>query len=356
MSSSGTIGLVNTSGVEIYRASFDAWGNRTVTVPDAAQQPVPGTVTGSGSSKRYVPLRGFTGHEHYSECGLIDMNGRMYDPLTVRFLSPDPYVQMPYNPQNFNRYSYCLNNPLLYTDPDGETFGMTLFTSFTHLIVTCFRGGLNLFKKQTMTDAWSEYARIVKNSWKITIGNFKTDSNDKFGNRLYEIISRFGIGQGSQSHTGEAYAQLLNFFGRVESVDNYCGATLVETKNKSETSGATLGNYIIAHSGTQAICSDVTFQHEYGHVLQSRKYLVFYWFFAMASFITAWQMSQEHDTTYVEMDANRLAFKYFTKNIENFSEDRSEQYGDGAYSSFLWKWRINPVDKDKHAYYIIYEF
>ncbi|MCQ2065687.1 MAG: FG-GAP-like repeat-containing protein [Bacteroidaceae bacterium] len=113
-------GLVNTSGVEIYRASFDAWGNRTVTVPDAAQQPAPGTVTGSGSSKRYVPLRGFTGHEHYSECGLIDMNGRMYDPLTVRFLSPDPYVQMPYNPQNFNRYSYCLNNPLLYTDPDGE--------------------------------------------------------------------------------------------------------------------------------------------------------------------------------------------------------------------------------------------
>jgi hypothetical protein len=37
-----------------------------------------------------------------------------------RFLSPDNYVQEPDNSQNFNRYSYCLNNPLKYTDPNGE--------------------------------------------------------------------------------------------------------------------------------------------------------------------------------------------------------------------------------------------
>jgi len=52
--------------------------------------------------------------------GLINMNGRIYDPALGRFLSPDPYVQMPDNSQNFNRYSYALNNPLVYTDPSGE--------------------------------------------------------------------------------------------------------------------------------------------------------------------------------------------------------------------------------------------
>ena len=31
---------------------------------------------------------------------------------------------MPDNSQNFNRYSYCLNNPLKYTDPSGELFGI----------------------------------------------------------------------------------------------------------------------------------------------------------------------------------------------------------------------------------------
>ncbi len=65
--------------------------------------------------------RGFTGHEHLPAVfGLIDMNGRMYDPVLGRFLSPDPYVQAPDYAQNFNRYAYCLNNPLIYTDPSGE--------------------------------------------------------------------------------------------------------------------------------------------------------------------------------------------------------------------------------------------
>ena len=50
------------------------------------------------------------------------MNGRIYDPRLGRFLSPDPYVQSPYNSQNYNRYSYCLNNPLKYTDPSGKLF------------------------------------------------------------------------------------------------------------------------------------------------------------------------------------------------------------------------------------------
>ena len=48
------------------------------------------------------------------------MNGRVYDPILGRFLSPDPYVQAPDFPNNFNRYTYALNNPLIYTDPSGE--------------------------------------------------------------------------------------------------------------------------------------------------------------------------------------------------------------------------------------------
>lgn len=66
--------------------------------------------------------RGFTGHEHLRGLGLINMNGRLYDPLTSSMLSPDNNIQMPDFSQNFNRYAYCVNNPLTYTDPDGNTF------------------------------------------------------------------------------------------------------------------------------------------------------------------------------------------------------------------------------------------
>ncbi|MEJ2610735.1 MAG: FG-GAP-like repeat-containing protein [Candidatus Thiodiazotropha sp.] len=63
--------------------------------------------------------RGFTGHEHVDEVGIIHMNGRIYDPELGRFLSADPHIQSPNNSQSHNRYSYVLNNPLKYTDPSG---------------------------------------------------------------------------------------------------------------------------------------------------------------------------------------------------------------------------------------------
>ena len=43
-------------------------------------------------------------------------SGRVYDPFIGQFLSPGNYVQVLDFTQNFNRYSYCLNNPLIYTN------------------------------------------------------------------------------------------------------------------------------------------------------------------------------------------------------------------------------------------------
>ena len=92
--------------------SFDAWGRR--------RSANDWNYTLDGNDHPLFAGRGFTGHEHLPEFNLINMNGRLYDPVLGRFLSPDNYVQIPDNTQNFNRYSYALNNPLVFTDPDGE--------------------------------------------------------------------------------------------------------------------------------------------------------------------------------------------------------------------------------------------
>jgi hypothetical protein len=52
---------------------------------------------------------------------LYDYNARFYDPYLARFISADTIVPDPGNPQAFNRYAYCINNPLKYVDPTGHT-------------------------------------------------------------------------------------------------------------------------------------------------------------------------------------------------------------------------------------------
>jgi len=59
-------------------------------------------------------------HEHLGSFGILNMNGRIFDPNTATFFSPDPFVVDASSTQAFNRYSYCLNNPLMYIDPSGE--------------------------------------------------------------------------------------------------------------------------------------------------------------------------------------------------------------------------------------------
>jgi RHS repeat-associated protein len=61
----------------------------------------------------------FTG-QRLDGTGLYYYNARYYDAGIGRFISADTVVPSPMNPQDFNRYSYALNNPLKYVDPSGH--------------------------------------------------------------------------------------------------------------------------------------------------------------------------------------------------------------------------------------------
>ena len=113
----GVDAVTSSSGSLLHRASYHAFGARRLgsglgdAPSDAEWQGIDATTA-----------RGFTGHEHLDNLGLIHMNGRVYDPVLGRFLSPDPYVQSPYDSQSLNRYSYVANNPLSAVDPSGYAF------------------------------------------------------------------------------------------------------------------------------------------------------------------------------------------------------------------------------------------
>lgn len=175
------------------RYAYDPWGFR--------KNPTNWSVTDTRTS--FLFSRGYTLHEHLDDFGLINMNGRVYDPLMAQFLSPDPYIQAPGSWMNYNRYAYCWNNPLIYTDPSGE------------FITSLFLGPVGVFIDAAL---WSGTINVVSN-WK---------NIDNFG----EGLAAFGAGatQGALTVANPALGSIVggaltnatnSAIGQMESWDEF---------------------------------------------------------------------------------------------------------------------------------------
>ena len=279
--------IASPDGTLVAEYSYDAWGR----LRDPATN-----VAYSASSQPFLLLgRGYCGHEHIREFGLINMNARLYDPVLGRFLSPDPYVQAPDIPGNFNRYSYCLNNPLKYVDESGQFFFADSF------IFGLVHGG------------WKEAFKRAKNDARLWGGLFVTDNNKFLVDRVKELVSRFTV-QLSQTVLGFVAAQATNTWhlaGGVNYVEYLHGAT-VTTTNDGGWGAFTLGNFITGGNELQAANENEYFQHEYGHYLQSQALGPLYVAkVAIPSILSKDPNTHKHNP--VEQDANIRAFNYFKK-------------------------------------------
>jgi RHS repeat-associated protein len=96
----GTVDAVTSGGGSVTLQEFDPFGA-------PIDPPVPA-----------LTRLGFTGHQHDNDLGLIDMKGRIYDPIAARFMSADPLMQ-PSSTDGLNRYSYAMNDPVNNIDPTG---------------------------------------------------------------------------------------------------------------------------------------------------------------------------------------------------------------------------------------------
>ena len=119
------VAITNEQGKLLKRFTYDAFGLQKALIPSAAERLMHYELDTTMSILAAVPMniRGFTGHEPVGTKGrVIHMNGRIYDAALGRFMQADPNIQAPMNSQNYNRYSYVLNNPMSYTDPCGFFF------------------------------------------------------------------------------------------------------------------------------------------------------------------------------------------------------------------------------------------
>jgi len=246
--------------------------------------------------------RGYTGQEHLPQFGLINLNARLYDPLLGRFLSPDPYVQAPGLSQNYNRYSYCLNNPLIYTDPSGEKWwqwalgalllapvapavvstagtvvttagsiaavaggtaistvmlaGSTLYTgaSITSLVAsnTLSAVDFNVTFWGTLFNGDSGWGGKRFNNWMMLdfqrinslASTFRYDQSADGFEWPMQVINNLTNGEFLQDNIGNAYGHYLNISGKIDATGYYQGRLITRTMANTVNTGVSFGHYV----------------------------------------------------------------------------------------------------------------
>ncbi len=234
--------ITDEKGEIVQNVSFDAWGNPR---------------DGEKWSERYdgelMCDRGFTGHEQLLAFGIVNMNGRAYDPLMSMMMSPDNYIQNPDFSQNYNRYSYCYNNPLSYCDPSGEWVEWLLWG--------VFQGAMNLINNCDDIDSFEEGALtfgagfvsgclsigLSECSWVIQVVgnvagstlksgvNYVVDKNDDKNHIDWSVIKSDGFKTEMMYSLGSNLAKsVLNAYIEAPTDDNEEGVTLATKlcKNK----------------------------------------------------------------------------------------------------------------------------
>lgn len=263
------VAITDRHGEIVEKRHFDAWGNITK-VQDREGNNLEGLT---------VIDRGYTGHEHLQGVVLIHMNARLYDPVVHRFLQPDNFIQDPYNTQNFNRYSYVLNNPLKYTDPSGEYIWIPIIVG---AIVGAYSGGVIANQGEFNPVKWNWNMKTVGYMVAgavlggITGGtaNSIVNSGVAFANTKALLVSSAINGMGTHFYTGGKTHVTLSFgFASLDFTSGRFGYLFQKKNSFMQNLGYTMGaianfNDVMAGFNTDDISSvDLATEHsdEIGH-------------------------------------------------------------------------------------------
>ena len=331
------IAITNDTGAIVEKRQFDAWG-AILKVQDGANNVLNGLT---------ILDRGYTGHEHLQGIGLINMNGRLYDPKLHRFLQPDNYVQDASNTQNYNRYSYVLNNPLKYTDPSGEKWKITwsdivsavaivagtvlTFTGFPMIGVPLIGAGVAHFTtalnefKQT-----GDWVSASNNAGFIVSFTVKTDfgyDSDNKPNGITQTepvvkpiaaddVRNMGSGNNSAQQQARDRANGIYLLYRTNYDDFFGNKIMINSENGSNnwsflgtihTSKRFYDGY--KRDGLNSY-SGLLLMHEYGHWLHSQYNSLNWYSYGMwSSMATA--NSANASSNWTEIKSNTMAYYYF---------------------------------------------
>lgn len=149
------IGIYSSNHTKVASYDYDAWGN---------------ILTKSGTLADINPFR-YRSYYMDDETGFYYLNTRYYDPEIRRFINADNYELLPELASvigQVNLYNYCNNNPIMFTDPNGEVIFGIVATLLLGSAIGAFGGVVTA--AATGQDLWAAIAAGAFSGLISTIG------------------------------------------------------------------------------------------------------------------------------------------------------------------------------------------
>ena len=148
--------ITNGSGDVVYSEAYSPYGEVQRTWTD-----------------NYKPKMKFSGKEREYYSDLDYFGARYYDHKSFRFHSVDPIINRDealVDPQLWNLYAYCRNNPVTYFDPDGRD---SIFEKLKKIVDPVVPKGIlpaNMLPDTMYMDDWEEHKKSVDKQVEKAIG------------------------------------------------------------------------------------------------------------------------------------------------------------------------------------------
>ena len=134
------IALLDNTGTVVVKYKYDAWGKCKVLDATGAE------ITDNTHIGILNPFR-YRSYYFDHGIGLYFLKTRYYDPEIGRFMTIDDIAYLdPESINGLNLYAYCLNNPIIYSDPTGHSATLAIIlgiVALAGLITTCIGVGTN---------------------------------------------------------------------------------------------------------------------------------------------------------------------------------------------------------------------
>ena len=195
------------------------------------------------------------------------MNGRLYDPLVGRMLSPDIVIQNPEYSQSYNRYSYCFNNPLRFTDPSG--YVVTIPPEYLKMLE--YASDINKYEKE-IAEIGIDLESISYNTEELE-GSIRTTVSWTINEDNYRLESvKFLYDNYKQKYATSCIASSLCAIERRSNSCDFNEEEIMNIQKDSYKNGLNLDNALQYYVNKSKIFSQYT-KHKISDIDNYEKYL-----------------------------------------------------------------------------------